>query len=422
MDSTDKMDSNEARRDALNQAADLPPHVIELQANIQALDKALSKLDDELERGNIDHGRYMRKKVDLEGQKTVKQAELANAMRHSPLSTSHSPLATSPFFFGRPIPDDARFYGRRDETKTILERLAQRNSTSIVGERRIGKSSLLLHVQRQLPAAWPGDARPIPIYLDLMKPSAHTRQGVMRAIRGRLERAGVKAGWSKEEDGDLLALDEALEGWASAGLYPILLLDEVDKLTERVDEFDDLLEAWRAAGGMGQLGFVTASLRPLADLCQASGCSPFYNIFQQVELGLLRGPDWRALVQDGFSSRLPLEPPDLAWIDETAGGHPFYTQIAAHLLHQARSAGEDTTYAALSDRFAAEVDTYFADLWRCLDRPARAALKHLSGDAQTLRPNKRALNALRRRGLVLQDERPFSAVWARGIREGWWDE
>jgi hypothetical protein len=421
------MDSNETRQDAPNQAADLPLHIIELQASVQALNAALSKLDDELECGNIDHGHYMRKKIDLEKKKAVKEAELASALRQladapTPPATRPSPPASSPFFFGRPIPDDARFYGRRAEAKTILERLAQRNSTSIVGERRIGKSSLLLHVQRQLPAALPSGVKSIPIYLDLMQPSAHTRQGVMRAIRRRLERAGVKAGWSQQEDGDLLALDLALEGWADAGLYPVLLLDEVDKLTGRVKEFDDLLEAWRAAGGMGQLGFVTASLRPLADLCQASGCSPFYNIFQQVELGLLRELDWRALVQGGFAqSRLPLEPPDLAWIDEIAGGHPFYTQIAAHLLHQARSTGEDTAHAVLSDRFAAETTAHFTDLWRRLDRPARAALKHLAGDTQTPRPNERTLGALRRRGLVLRDRRLFSAVWARGIREGWWD-
>jgi NAD(P)-dependent dehydrogenase (short-subunit alcohol dehydrogenase family) len=51
------------------------------------------------------------------------------------------PLAGNPFTFGNPIRDPNRFYGREDEVRQIASRLLSsgHESTSIVGERRIGK-------------------------------------------------------------------------------------------------------------------------------------------------------------------------------------------------------------------------------------------------------------------------------------------
>ena len=57
-------------------------------------------------------------------------------------------MTTNPFTFGNPIRDPARFYGRKEEIRQILNRLrsSAHESTSIVGERRIGKTSLLKHL------------------------------------------------------------------------------------------------------------------------------------------------------------------------------------------------------------------------------------------------------------------------------------
>ena len=51
-------------------------------------------------------------------------------------------MTTNPFTFGKPINDPARFYGRKQEIRQIVNRLlsSAHESTSIVGERRIGKT------------------------------------------------------------------------------------------------------------------------------------------------------------------------------------------------------------------------------------------------------------------------------------------
>ena len=57
-------------------------------------------------------------------------------------------MIPNPFTFGNPIRDPDRFYGRENEIRQIASRLLSsgRESTSIVGERRIGKTSLLVHL------------------------------------------------------------------------------------------------------------------------------------------------------------------------------------------------------------------------------------------------------------------------------------
>jgi len=52
----------------------------------------------------------------------------------------------SPYYHRGPVKDRRYFFGRISETRKILRFVAKRQSISIVGPRRIGKSSLLLHV------------------------------------------------------------------------------------------------------------------------------------------------------------------------------------------------------------------------------------------------------------------------------------
>ena len=60
-------------------------------------------------------------------------------------------MYNNPFTFGNPIKEPARFVGREAEIRQIVNRLlsSAHESTSVIGERRIGKTSLLLHLADQ---------------------------------------------------------------------------------------------------------------------------------------------------------------------------------------------------------------------------------------------------------------------------------
>ncbi len=62
----------------------------------------------------------------------------------------------NPFFFGGHVTDPDQFVGRKAELRRIASLLetahtGQMQSVSIVGERRIGKSSLLFHLKQTYP-------------------------------------------------------------------------------------------------------------------------------------------------------------------------------------------------------------------------------------------------------------------------------
>src|SRR5262245_10245080 len=71
----------------------------------------------------------------------------------------------NPYIVGNPVKDRASFYGRQDIFREVMQVLRQRDSHAIVlyGQRRIGKTSMLLQLEQRL--AQEGEFTPI--YFDL---------------------------------------------------------------------------------------------------------------------------------------------------------------------------------------------------------------------------------------------------------------
>jgi hypothetical protein len=315
----------------------------------------------------------------------------------------------NPFFYGGTVSPEL-FYGREDILKTIANRVGGRTaqSISIVGERRIGKSSLLNYFSSNAEMLLPPGIPFIIIYLDLMKAYCHTWAGLMRALRRELTLVWREP-WSAGEDGDLVAFDFALEELQSDGIRLLLCLDEIENLIQRADEFNDVLEDWRASGSMGQMAMVTASAQPLADLCESGGLtSPFYNIFSQQWLGLLSFDEWQLLLK----KNIKIDSAGLDFIDEMAGGHPFFTQIAASHLWDAQTQ-DKIDYAQLRQDLWFEFEPHLQYLWRKLNSDEQKILHQIAkSKPDGLDPMRIA--ALERRGIVRQG-RPFSRLFAEMI-------
>jgi hypothetical protein len=335
-----------------------------------------------------------------------------NRLGISKISTeSQKVFGPNPFHYGGAVPTRL-FYGRREILNAVRTRIGGRElqSISIVGERRMGKSSLLQYVKSKLVEELPEEYRHIVIYLDLMRAYCHTRKGLMRALRRQLTKAWREP-WEKAEDGDLSAFDFALEDMEDENIRLILCLDEMENLTKRKEEFDDLLEDWRACGQMGQMAFVTASARPLADLCKSGGLtSPFFNIFSQNYLGLLEPAEWTALVTDHMSAN----PEELNVIEEIAGGHPFFTQMAAFALWE-MEVSRNVDYELLREHMAAEMRPHFQYGWERMLDTERSALRYFSGKAAA-KPEPAITGNLTARGWLKQGS-PFSQTFSDFIQK-----
>ncbi|MEK7676491.1 MAG: AAA family ATPase [Verrucomicrobiota bacterium] len=184
----------------------------------------------------------------------------------------------NPFIVGGPIVNPSDFWGREREIKFAFTRLRGMQSVSVVGERRIGKTSLLHYlahtVQERLGLAYR------PAFLDLLHPSLRSVSGVVAEIQRQLglnDHAATLGGFC-----DRMAQLHA------DNVRPLILIDEMEVFIRLPAEFSrDFFEALRAVASIGQVALVTASRMSLQTMhAQGSLVSPLHNIMGKRELGL----------------------------------------------------------------------------------------------------------------------------------------
>ncbi len=265
------------------------------------------------------------------------------------------------------------FVGREEELRQLALCLDRRQSVSLVGDWRIGKSSLL--------GTWAQQARAQGRTVVALNGQAAEGESVSALVAGITGRACAA------QDADAAATQ--LDGWVraqGAGLAPLVLLDEADRLLKQDHRF------WARVRGM--LDRCCWVLATRAEITEQSPDSPLANQMHLVRLGLLDAAAADALVALGR-----LGPSGEALLREWAGRHPFYVQLLGSCLHDA---GGDEM-AAL-DRFQDVAGLRLREWWKALPARDQKALRNWAlGEAAT-RPG------LRRRGFVNEKHQPFGRV------------
>lgn len=217
------------------------------------------------------------------------------------------------------------FFGRRQEIRHILPRIASCQSTSIVGERRAGKSSLLYQLCHFFAPDELQDGDYRFAYCDLQDARFHTVAGLLREL---LRCAGLTEGQARAVIADggtlndrLIAFGREMEGIEQRYVRAVFFLDEFEKLFDHSAEFtNDFFDHLRSMLDRGQMAFVTASRRPLQEHClEHRLTSPFYNIFTTCELGPLKDNEADEFIAH-YRQRLGFEDGELRFI--RAALHP----------------------------------------------------------------------------------------------------
>jgi len=224
-------------------------------------------------------------------------------------------IVANPYQAGGRLRDPRHFVGRESELRQILSRIANMDSVSVVGPRRIGKSSLLHHIvasgQQRLNESYHFhylDLQPLDSAEEFYKLACE----VIVGKRGRIY-----------ED-----LKTAIEGKKI-----VLCLDEFEKSVE-ADFGAEFFDEMRSLAQTGNLALVIATKAPLNQIhLRYQGLtSGFPNIFTKVEIGELTEADARALIAkpDCF------DPQETDFIINLAGRHPYWISFASALLYDAK--------------------------------------------------------------------------------------
>ncbi|MEW6567647.1 MAG: AAA-like domain-containing protein [Chloroflexota bacterium] len=288
-------------------------------------------------------------------------------------------LVPNPFTFGNPIRDPSRFYGRKHEIQEIVGRLLSSafESTSIVGERRIGKTSLLYYLSNPEVAASLGLApdRYSLVYTDFQGLTDITPRRFWQRVLDKMARTigdqslvvAIKRLQEREEF-DLFDLEDLFESIGNHGLGIVLLLDEFEYVTQNVEFTADFFGGLRALAIHHRLALVPATRRELVDLCHSKEIkgSPFFNIFANVVLRPLGRGEVCDLIESyvgGTDFAFSPEEKELVW--GLGGGHPCFVQMASHYLLEGKlqALPRDALKAFVTTRFDEQANPHYTYLW-----------------------------------------------------------
>lgn len=236
---------------------------------------------------------------------------------------SPSPFPPNPFTDVLAVKDPARFVGREQLLERAL-RLLEGSSIALVGERKIGKSSILWRLQGHLEATWE-----VVLFWDFLEPAPVLR--LLREVVARL-------GGSGENWEDLRS--------AVAGRRVVLLLDELDLAPERGFNLD-MLRGCRALCQKERFfRLVTASRMLPKDifrqewesLSRSTRGSWPWDFLQILEVGPFTEPEARRLLNHPWAPAVPqFDEPTCRELVKLSGRHPYRLQRAAHHRYEALS-------------------------------------------------------------------------------------
>jgi len=318
-------------------------------------------------------------------------------------------LIENPFTFGNPIREPGRFYGRKEELRQVTNRLlsSAHESTSIVGERRMGKTSLLKYLSHPevAPSLGLTPERYCLIYIDFQGLTDITPQRFWQRVLSKMAgsvcssrlQTAIEA-MRRSESFDLFDLEDLCEAIAIEGLTTVLLLDEFEYVTQNPNFKPDFFGGLRALAIHHNLPLVTATRRELVDLCHSEELkgSPFFNIFANVVLHPFRKEEVTGMVEAYLAETGLAFPADgKERIYRLAGGNPFFVQIAGYYLVEAQAKGlpKEDLQRQMAAQFEQQADPHFSYMWsHCSESEKITLLVAISLNGQ--KPGKKTLPSM----------------------------
>ncbi len=296
-------------------------------------------------------------------------------------------MIENPFFHRGPIRDPAYFYNRQREVKQILDMLGKGQSVSIIGPRKIGKTSLLLHVSRPEVMQQHGldPTRYLLVYFNcegsknLKAEEFYTL--ILEAVTSRATQYGYSLD-NPEHPVSYLEFKRILRQAFDQELKLTLLLDEFEIVNQNQNLGLEFLSGLRALATNFDAAYLTVSQRPLATFT-AYNHSPFFNIFLPLKIGLFDGAAGRNLIDESLLRAESFFPPKVVKdILELGGGHPFFLQVVGYWALELQATKgdflESKDLEILTRTVQGEVESHFAYHWRHLDSQERYVLAALA--------------------------------------------
>jgi hypothetical protein len=233
----------------------------------------------------------------------------------------------NPFVCGKMIREPDKFWGRANEFYRLSTRLQNIESTSIVGPRRIGKSSLAFFIYSTAQQYYDDSFRFV--WLDCQSNHARSLKDFCLAVTSKSNIAYVQADNPKE------CLKNFEDAVSNCGKKLVIIINEFELLTDENHnaEFDILFfNTLRFLAEQSQFALITTSNQSIQELCShiLGISSPFYNILPQITLSSFSDDEANGFLNASHNG-IKLDAQEIGVIREIPNyQHPLILQIACH--------------------------------------------------------------------------------------------
>jgi hypothetical protein len=328
---------------------------------------------------------------------------------------------TNPYNLRGMIPIDSdMFFGREREMRRIEDMLSSDTPqcVSFIGERRIGKSSLVLRVYHKMKAS----QRTIAVYLDCdgLSERCNSKDEFFKLLNQLFlealeEKPGIKDLVEKGFN-TYSSFKAFIKNCGQKGIKTIIFIDEFEHLPKKKFADDTFFSNLRATANNpgNRLAFVTISKKELENLAhKAILSSHFWNIFENEIIGLLDHKRIEALRRKGFKKApFLLTDEEIGKIHFYAGDFPFFNQVVCSFIWDTKRNNSPLNWNGLE----VKLRPHFKKIWNDRQDAEQKLLKDLKGVNSK---EEFVLNDLLARGLAIKKEKgyvPFSEYFSKLIK------
>ncbi len=303
----------------------------------------------------------------------------------------------------------SEFIGRAREVRRIYSRLdaPHPQSISVVGERRIGKSSLLNYVYhpRNRRRHMQNHDRAIFVYLDFQRNADYDVPGFISFLFGMFSYELKDGRDFTGREKTLDQLREVVRELHDEGRRILIFMDEFELITGNESFNEGFFSFLRSLANSYHVAYVTSSHEDLQNLCHNKDISdsPFFNIFSVLPLRPFTAEEAAELVtQPSRAEGVPLEA-HAARILEMAGHFPLYLQIACSDVFEylVDHRDREPDWNEIEKTFVDEVEPHYRFVWDHLDEPSRDNLVRIATGKRVDRKQQFVNEALERRGYLV---------------------
>ena len=255
------------------------------------------------------------------------------------------PLRPNPYVVGRPLLDSDFFFGREElfaQLTAGFQGAEQDNIVALIGQRRMGKTSILRRLHLYLPAKY------VPVIVDLQGIFGEGESAFFAELAGQitdgLEERGIQivepvAEAFASNPGDFFRRNflKGLTGVGGAldGRRLLLVFDELEVLEERIRNGELTPRILPYLRGLmqheKQISFMLAGTHRLDELT-ASYWGVLFNLAIYIHVGHLSETDISNLLKEPTRSSFEIDSLALEKVYRTTGGHPHFSQLLAREL------------------------------------------------------------------------------------------